>query len=354
MKRKFIITELAALCLALAALTGCNKKETSPVTGPVISFNAEDAFTKAVVTGVTDIQNDPAGIRVWDWHTSLAYPDGTHTFDAAGTQVTYSDGAWSYSPARYWLNGIYSFAAVYPWTVSGATYEAVSGGAPVLTVPAFDVTTQNDLLVAINNGPDGSGINGLTHPDYVTLDFKHVLTRINFRITQSEKDEINDYYVTKVELTGVKNKRTYSATPNLDEAGNVTSLTEVWNPSNQGNEETISFAKDFDSIHLKGENGGIIELTAWGEDGLLLIPQEIDGQMKIRVYYRYDLSGDADGNGTATYSDIIIPDYPDYPWQSGKRITYIVPLAHQMDIVIGVPTIEPWKSPQQGGTVIIK
>jgi endonuclease-3 len=32
----------------------------------------------------------------------------------------------------------------------------------------------------------------------------------------------------------------------------------------------------------------------------------------------------------------------------------IIPLAHQMDIVIGAPTIEPWTDPQPGGTVIIK
>lgn len=357
----------------LAALTACTKTTISPnddltnalnpSSGAPIAFETEDAFTKAVIDDINDLQVEGNKFRVW------SHFQGTTSgpmFTEDGTEVEYKklneesipQYGWTYEQTRYWLNGTYDFAAVYPSTVSGTYEPSTPGATPILTVNNFDVTTQDDLLVAFNNGPDGNGIDGsqgnANNP--VELKFQHALTRINFKITQSSEDTENDYYVTGVELTGVVKKRTYTVTPSIIEtgAGNEIILSGTWTPSNEGNEETISFENSFDPVHLRSDNGEFTHVYGWGDDGLLLIPQEIEGQISVRVFYRYDLLGDADGNGTATYSDFVIPNYTNYQWQAGKRITYIIPLAHQMDIVIGAPTIEPWTDPQPGGTVIIK
>ena len=176
MNRKFIIShKWAAACILIAGLIGCSKTSIAPSSDPFdpssgapIEFSAQDAFTKAVVTDESDIENDPAGILVWDWHTSLAYPNGTHTFDAE--QVTYSSelGAWTYSPTRYWLNGTYDFFAVYPSSLS-ASREG--NGFNV----EYSIDSQSDVLIASQNGIDGSN-----PPEAVVLNFEHMLCQLEF------------------------------------------------------------------------------------------------------------------------------------------------------------------------------
>ena len=41
-------------------------------------------------------------------------------------------------------------------------------------------------------------------------------------------------------------------------------------------------------------------------------------------------------------------------WQSGKSINYTIKVAEQNDISFAQPTIDPWGSPQTGGTIIIQ
>lgn len=367
MKRKFIITELAALCLALAALTGCNKKETSPVTGPVISFNAEDAFTKAVVTDKTDIENDPDGIRVWDWHTSLAYPDGTHTFDAAGTQVTYSGGAWTYSPARYWLNGTYTFAAVYPSTVSSATYEPVSGGAPALTVPAFDVTSQNDLLVAFNNGPDGSGINGLTHPDYVTLDFKHVLSRVKIRLKLNE----DDFFVTTEEEDEEGNKVNvtrpigygYAVAAGFKNISNVGTLSGTnatnwgWSRSetSDGQLNLSDMVVEYDSSSENNESIslGVEYVDILGSDGLFVIPQSFTDNNDANIYFNVGLIFPNISNRLITQEiEVPLNTLTTDSWEPNKVYTYLGTITQEFKIEFSIVSITDWVDDTLGGFIV--
>lgn len=368
---------LATLALMLAALTACTKTTISPnddltnalnpTSGAPIAFESQDAFTKA------DDNTDPeafmavraGGFKVWSWFQgTTAGPifgeNGTFVWDNNYVAELPEDMImppvdWKYEDTRYWINGIYHFAAVYPSTLTGVVYQAVPPeSAPILTIPAFNVENNDDLLVAFNTGENGKGINGLTPPDYVGLSFSHKLTKVNFKIKQDElNDPNNNYYITRVVLSGVKNKMTYTATPIADTDGNI-SLTETWTPSgNTEALETISIEKSFESVPLKDELGQYVQLSVWEDDPLLLIPQEVDGEtMKITVYYTYDMDGPIDGNGTADMSSEAV--IPAIQWQSGMRITYIVPVDEDFDISIGAPTIEPWTYPQPGGTVIIK
>lgn len=367
---------LATLALMLAALTACTKTNISPnddlsnglnpSSGAPIAFESQDAFTKA------DDNTDPAafmavragGFKVWSWfqgttagpmfgENGTVVTDDNYVADLEEGQ-TMPDPNWTYSPTRYWLNGTYDFAAVYPATVSGITYEPASeGGAPVLNIPAFDVKGKDDLLVAFNNN-----INGSSRNNPVSLNFQHKLTKVNFRISQSQNDADNDYYISTVVISGVKNKRPYTALPVLDENGNISSLTEIWEESSE--EESISFEKVFNPpIRLKNPSlqNPFVDLTVWtDEDPLLLIPQHLDGStMKLRVEYIYDMAGDEDGNGMSTFIEKAIPatNPDDELWQPGRHITYTITLAQQTEIKFGIPTIEPWSQPLTGDTVII-
>ena len=313
MKRKFIITELAALCLALAALTGCNKKETSPVTGPVISFNAEDAFTKAVVTGVTDIQNDPAGIRVWDWHTSLAYPNGTHTFDAAGTQVTYSDGAWTYSPLRYWLNGTYDFFAVYPSTLS-VTRDANGFNL------GYSIDTQSDVLVASYNG-----INGANPPESVLLNFEHMLCQLEFAAKSKATDMQAILY--GIDIKGAADAATYSTA-----SSSWTGL--------RSTKEIAYTVKGSDNL-----NG--VDYTTL-ETGILMIPQNISNIEIVVRYYG------ADDDNTLSPQEVTysLPTSTFSAWEKGKKYKYLLSVEENGQISFAAPVITDWVS-ASGGSFII-
>lgn len=188
----------------LAALTACTKTTISPnddltnalnpSSGAPIAFESQDAFTKA--DDITDPEAFMAvragGFKVWSWfqgttsgpmfgENGTVVTDDNYVADLQEGQ-TMPKPNWTYSPTRYWLNGTYDFAAVYPSTVSGEYKPAQTGGTPVLTVKDFDVTNQDDLLVAFNNGPDGNGIDGGNHPSKVDLSFKHALSCIQLQL----------------------------------------------------------------------------------------------------------------------------------------------------------------------------
>lgn len=356
----------------LASLAGCSKQNISPSdgldpsSGNPIAFEAEDAFTKAAVSDKTDIQNDPNGFRVWSWFQgTTAGP----MFGTEGTPVTYdaNTSAWTYSPTRYWMNGIYDFAAIYPAAITtgegetavttpiNGTYAPASTGAvPTLTVPDFDVTSQTDLLVAFNNGTDGTGINGATPPSVVYLNFKHALTKINLKISQNFSEENgdpdNDYIVKKVTLSGVYKSGTYIATPT---GTSESDYTQEWNFTST----TATFEKVYDTpIKLRevtDENNNIIPLLVW-EDALLLLPQEIAADaVRIQIDYTYHLQGDDEGtNDKERTVEAYIPATENL-WQSGKHITYSISIASPTNIVFLTPSIQSWSTPQPGGTIII-
>ena len=367
-----IAHRLVPLCLLLVALAGCRKEDTpAPDTpsGTPIAFTPETA-TKAAVSGVEDIQNDPNGFRVWSWFQGTT---SGPMFGADGTPVTYdtATSAWTYEPTRYWMNGIYDFAAIYPaaittgegeaattTAIAGTYAPATAGGAPVLTVPNFDATTQADLLVAFNNGTDGTGINGATPPSVVNLNFKHALTKINIRIEQDlSEDEENHYFIKRVALSGIKVNGTYTASLNnavLNGSWDIaTSRVSSFYKTFEGDGEQLKQIDENGKIVID-ENGNPIAnpIKVWGEDGLLLIPQEVGTDaMQVLIEYNYQL----DGSDIKTSRSITtyLPASTDL-WQSGKAITYVIPIAEPSDIIFAKPTIEPWGGePQTGDTIII-
>lgn len=193
MSRKFdIVSYLAVLCLALAVLTGCNKGLDTPVDDPSqdpavsdtpISFASEDAWTRAGSADLAAIQS--TGFQVWGLLTSDAHPSGVHQFGQSGTHVTYdaSTPAWTYSPIRYWMRGTYDFAAIYPHNLS-ASYEVPAGKTThALTVNGFDVTPQDEFLIAITQDIDGT-----SYRDAVTLNFMHPLSNIQVQLTLDQDD----------------------------------------------------------------------------------------------------------------------------------------------------------------------
>lgn len=357
----------AATLIALSAVTlSCTKTQIEPETpkGPAIEFSTKDPWTKATDEAALSALK-ATGFQVWGWFEGIT---SGHIFHSEGktddgTHVTHVDGNWTYSPAKYWMNGLYDFAAVYPFDTPDVTFNpqtddkgnTILDGKPVLTIQNFDSSTQKDLLIALNSGTDGNGINGGEPQGTVALNFKHALTKIDFKIYQDlEIDNTNTYHITKFILMNVNSTGSYVAAY----MGN--SILSQWNDLKN---TTYQYEKTFSTpVTLSKNSNDFIPIwddstTADMREGLLLIPQEIaEGVNRMKIRIEFILENEA-GERRALFVDKDIPvpasGAPE-EWASGKFITYPVLLAAESDLKFATPTVEPWYPSQAGGTIVIK
>ena len=355
------------LCLALASLAGCSKQNISPSdgldpsSGNPIAFEAEDAFTKAVVSDKTDIQNDPNGFRVWSWFQGTT---SGPMFGTDGTQVTYdtATSAWTYSPTRYWMNGNYDFAAIYPaaittgegdaattTAIAGTYAPATTGGTPVLTVPNFDATTQADLLVAFN-----TGINGATPPDAVHLTFQHALSCIQLKLKLNEKDffvedpdpdnagqtikkQVGYAFVSILGFNNIATSGNMTATKSEDVSIN-------WTLSSISNSVRLNYTDNPLQVTLE-------EQQFLGDEGLLMMPQGLaqgTGELYLQVII-YPL-------GVASESitkEFFVPLKAGVSeWKPNTKYIYTGVITQDLVIDFNVTTINAWENETLGGFIV--
>jgi hypothetical protein len=330
--------------LAAVALVGCNREDTpvSPQEQHVIGFGSVD--TRA---DKSDLQRD--GFGVWACVSSKDVAQSVQYEPLLENELVSYDKdyqIWTYENTEYWItNSYHYFLASYP---TGAfTQHRVSYDGEYITYYTMDVTADGsdetaDILVA-TNVTDTTIEN---YPETVSLQFYHLLSKINLKIRQDFKiDPDFNYYVTKVVMEGAKGNGIYWIDPyngnfydewNLDEAKNVTI------------EKTFQ-----DPVLLRniGAEDPVVTLSVW-EDGLMLIPQSIfNGGVKVRVEYYYDIDLNDDDLGSKRFVEGFIPATT---WESGKSLSYTLSIANQNNITFSQPTIDPWGSPQTGGTIIIQ
>ena len=359
-----IAHRLVPLCLLLVALAGCRKEDTpAPDTpsGTPIAFTPETA-TKAAVSGVEDIQNDANGFRVWSWFQGTT---SGPMFGADGTQVTYdtATSAWTYEPTRYWMNGNYDFAAIYPaaittgvgeaattTAIAGTYAPATAGGTPVLTVPNFDATTQVDLLVAFNNGTDGTGINGATPPEAVNLSFQHALSNIQLILTLNE----DDFFVDGTDQDGNPTKRqvgyAYVSILGFNKISTVGTLSTAssdnytWTSTDSNGSLRLNYIDNPIQVTLEEQN-------FLGEDGMFVIPQELgtgDGELYMQVII-YPL-------GVASESitkEFFVPLKTGVPeWDPNTKYIYRVVITQELVIDFSVTTVIDWEDESLGDFIV--
>ena len=333
----------------LAALTACTKTTISPnddltnalnpTSGAPIAFETEDAFTKAVIDDINDLQVEGNKFRVW------SHFQGTTSgpiFTEEGTEVEYKklneesdlQYGWTYEQTRYWLNGTYNFAAVYPATVTGTYAPATAGATPTLTINNFDVTTQDDLLVAFNNGPDGNGIDGGNHPDEVALTFQHALASLNVQLHVAQETisgvlvNVIEAEVREVSFKGISKKADY--------------IGEGW--ANHST-ETIDVGKILSTRVVLTEDYQTIL-----DEGLLAIPQEMnDG---VSLYILADITLPT-GQKLQKSWDFPLSGIEECPeWEKNKKYIYKAILTAEADIEFEEPIVQPWIQGESTGVII--
>lgn len=211
---------------AVVALSSCTKNEVLDVTeSRAISFNG---------TGIDNItRNDITSTGFNQFNVYGGYGEDNTIFD--GRSVTKSTG-WQYSPTEYWVEGTWNFGAYAVDGTSGVTptWDYTDG----LTLEVVsDKDNQCDLVYAdaenitITKGED----NNLQGTQLVSLNFTHLLSKIQFSFTKSSDLSGQQVTISNFKISGINTKCTWtkgvqgsSDTPvDFEDFGGGTELTEM-------------------------------------------------------------------------------------------------------------------------------
>lgn len=302
-------------------------------------------ITLDVTVTRADISNlEDEGFGVWAFinnsvQTNFAYMENV--------LVEYVDDEWVYSPAKYWIDDTrFSFVATYPYDEDGTIYTIdPSTGAVQLTLS--NTPSAQDYLVALNTIDTGD--TGFNPSEAVKLQFKHLLSNVNLNIWRDGGKHQNDQMrIKRVILSNIRKAGTYS------------SVTDKWAPTNEKlaleyTNNTIADSDNIDGAIIKDDG----KLETHGATGFrpfiekMLLPQTIDTSNSVSLKIEYELKRQNAADWEEAELETILPSIT---WNAGQRYTYNVVLSSVTDITVYYiqTKVDPWGTPQVGGTVIIK
>ena len=128
-----------------------------------------------VDNSVVNAENSSFGLYAYtgDWTQGTA-PSTTPDF-MNNQEVNYKNGSWQYDPLKFWSDAKVSFFAYWPYTTGVTKASAVANAMPqVEFTQKMDAENMVDFIAS-------HAINQDKNVGVVGLDFKHVLTRLNFK-----------------------------------------------------------------------------------------------------------------------------------------------------------------------------
>jgi hypothetical protein len=335
MRREFSLTLVA---LALLALTACSTEHEVNIPAPQgdeISFGTVN--TRA---GVSDLQAN--GFGVW------AFIDNTNVQDYVlmdNQQVTCTDGVWTYSPHKYWIkNTVFTFMATYPYDSAGDNFT-VDTANKAIKLAVSETPSQVDFLIAQNE--TDTSIEG--YSTKVDLQFKHMLTSVGLNIWRDGGKHQNDEMrIKSVTLGNIRKGGTYSTDTNTwtYDGNKLTVVKEYDNLSDTDNIGAV-IVKDDGTL----DSGGDKAASPFGD--MMLLPQTLDDSNVVSLKIVYELKRQNAADWEVAELETVLPSIT---WNAGQRYTYNVVLSSVTDITVYYiqTKVDPWGTPQVGGTVIIK
>ena len=332
---KYFIATVAMMSMVCSC--GKNSLETpAPETTAAIEFS--NVSTKATLD---DIQKD--GFGVWALLDNATVTDELILNNA---KVTYNseEGVWEYSPLRYWIDeSLFTFLAAYPYDESIYTFNKSNSS---LNLTLSETPSQKDYLMATNM--TDTSVEGYSRT--VDLQFKHILTTVRLNIWRDHGKHQNDQMrIRKVTLSNILKGGTYS------------SNTDRWAVSNEKLtlEKVYEGGSDDDNIGAAqvNDDGTLETITRLGPadpfNDMMLIPQTLDASSPVSLKIQYELKRQNAADWETTELETVLPSVT---WESNRRYTYNVVLSSVTDITIYYiqTKVDPWGTPQVGGTVIIK
>lgn len=291
MKRVFFFTVLASVAFA-----GCTFDE--GVSDGAVNGN-EINFAVAQYTPQTRAEHDPdaafnENITIWSWY------DGKNTEVIPGDDYNPSAGEFDDGRKYYWpVDGsALDFVAV-PTTLKGSAY---------FTAPGRDAAGATALTFVVPVGNNYHSTNIMTtevktaNSGTVDLLFRHLLSKINIKVTQKEREStdarwlvtVNDIKVTGLECAGeVVIKDSWDATDG-NKLWDTTSGGETWQVTNT------------DQPLYASIGAGASETPYVSAETYYMLPQTLkDGVQKITIEYTIEtdyLGNPTQPNTVETYS----------------------------------------------------
>lgn len=313
-KRKKEMKELVLSIAGALLLTACADKQgeepqadtsaigfatsvTRSATGPVSGFAAGDGFDVWAQMVMTDAGGAPL--------------TGTPLTVFTEEPVSTTDGsAWSYVNTKFWEVADYTFAAIFPAEVNGASVTFGTAGNPVFSIANYNATANYDLMTASRT----VSYRGTASP--VQFQFEHLLSRVSI----AGRAENGNVTINSITLTGVSESGSYDSASG-------------WSGLADGNGFTAS------NIQLNGTTADVI-------GNKLMIPQPVGG-MKVSVSYTPD---GASASLSATY-ELPVTEFVS-SWEPGRsyRYTFVV---YGNRIIFDKPTVTAWDD-ATGGIIVVE
>ena len=332
------------LVTTLLGLSSCDKNSVETnTTDTQAAIGFSNITTKATIT---DLQ--AKGFGVWAFVNTM--PDDDPFMN--NIRVTYDEDLdnWGYEPVKYWIDeSVFTFVATYPHSDSfkSGDYSLDSENADV-KVNIADTPAKEDVLIATKEIDTSS--DGFNATKSVDLEFRHILTSVGLKIWRDGAKHQNDQMrIKQVTLSNIHKSGTYSANTAIWALGNdKLSVQKVIDDADLSDTDNIGAA-------LKDSNG---KLQTGGEAGdpfgvMMLIPQTLDPSNMVSLEIQYQLKRN---NATEWENAELEALLPSGTWEPNKRYTYNVVLSSVKNITIYYiqTKVDPWGTPQVGGTVIIK
>ena len=334
---KYFIATVAAMSVVCSCVR--NSLETPPPTEETQSpITFSNVSTKAALS---DLQTN--GFGVW---ALLDNATVTDELILDNSKVTYNSaaGTWEYSPLRYWVNeSVFTFLAAYPYDENAYTLDT---GNSSLNLTLAETPAQVDYLIATNM--TDTSVEGFART--VDLQFRHVLTSVRLNIWRDHGKHQNDQMrIRKVTLSNILKGGTYS------------SNTDRWAVFNERltMEKVYEGGSDEDNIGAAqvNDDGTLGTITRLGPadpfDDMMLVPQTLDGSSPVSLKIQYELKRQNAADWETAELETVLPSVT---WEPNRRYTYNVVLSSVTDITVYYiqTKVDPWGTPQVGGTVIIK
>lgn len=333
--RKILLTMFATV-----ALLGCQNEPTpvAPGNGRPISF--DNVETRA---GLSDLKAD--GFGVW-----AIVNNATMVNDVLmnNQEVTYNAtlDAWEYNPEQQWIdNSKFNFTATYPYDTNGTYFSYDNANADVkLTVS--ETPSEVDFLIATHE----TNTSIENYSTEVPLNFQHALTSVGLKIWRDGGKHQNDQMrIKSVTLGNILKDGTFSTADNKwTYNGNKLTVEKVYDNLTDSDNIGAVIVQDDGTL----ESGG--SEAAKPFDDMMLLPQTLDASsnsVSLKIVYQLKRQNAADWEEAEL--ETVLPSMTLNP---GQRYTFNVVLSSVTDITVYYiqTKVDPWGTPQVGGTVIIK
>lgn len=323
--------------VAMLGFCSCTEKNIdTPQSGSAEAISFSDVATKA---SLSDLQSD--GFGVWAFITNSAV---TNHVLMDNQSVTYNGSIWEYSPLRYWIDEtVFTFIATYPYDEDG-TYYTLDSENRAIQLSVDETPSQEDYLIATNE----TDTNETDYETTVDLQFRHLLTNVGMKIWREGAKHQNDQIrIKKVTLGNIRKAGTYSSnTGTWALTSDRVAVEKVYNEFSDDDNIGAALVNDDGTLTTGGT-------AADPFNEMMLVPQTLDASNRVSLRIIYELKRLNAADWEEAELETVLPDIT---WESNKRYTYNVVLSSVTDITIYYiqTKVDPWGTPQVGGTVIIK